>query len=192
MHDLLRQQPTVATALALAVVHPQAGNLLGGHFTVWRSADGSSEVIDARERAPTVAHRDLFIGPDGAVDNKAAILTPTASAVPGTVPGLLALHDRHGKLPWAELFKPAIKQATEGFRITPRLHALLMQDTHGKVGPPGKARGLKEQVKLRGQQAARRYFFDENGEPLPEGTLLKNPELMKSLGQSGDKPAEEE
>ena len=85
-----------------------------------------------------------------------------AVGTPGVVRMLAQAHLRHGKLPWARLFMPAVKLAEQGFAISPRLHTLLQADPH-----------------LRKDPAARRYFYDEDGNAYPIGHILRNQALAR-------------
>ncbi len=114
----------VATALALAVVHPVAGNLGGGGFAVTRF-DGVVTALDFREAAPQDATKQMFLGPDGKAIPGKSLVGPLASGVPGSPQGLWELHRRHGRLPWRRVVLPAIHLAQRGFRVTPRLQAEL-------------------------------------------------------------------
>jgi gamma-glutamyltranspeptidase/glutathione hydrolase len=106
---------SVAVALALAVVWPSAGNLGGGGFMLIRRADGTTEIIDYRERAPLAASRDMYLGANGDVLKDASTDGYRAAGTPGTVAGLALALQRHGKLSWAECIEPARKLASEGF-----------------------------------------------------------------------------
>ena len=111
----------VATAFALAVTHPAAGNLGGGGFLVAFSAEtGAVETIDFRERAPLAATERMYLGPDGRLrpHHRAG---PRAAGVPGTVRGLGLAHARLGSRPWAELVRPAARLAREGFAVSETL-----------------------------------------------------------------------
>ena len=107
----------VAVGLALAVTWPSAGNLGGGGFMLIRKADGTTEAIDYRERAPLAATRDMYLDAQGNVVPKMSTDSYRAVAVPGTVAGLALAHKRHGKLKWEELVEPARKLAAEGFAV---------------------------------------------------------------------------
>src|SRR5262249_30937033 len=107
----------VAVGLALAVTWPAAGNLGGGGLLLVRRADGSSEVIDYRERAPLAASRDMYLGADGNVVKGASTIGARAVAVPGTVAGLALALKRHGTMKWADLVEPARKLALHGFPL---------------------------------------------------------------------------
>jgi gamma-glutamyltranspeptidase/glutathione hydrolase len=110
----------VATALALAVVHPAAGNLGGGGFAVTRFGD-RVRALDFRETAPAAATPGMFLGPDGAPVAERSLVGPLAAGVPGSPAGLYELQRRLGRLPWARVVAPAVHLARDGFVVTPRL-----------------------------------------------------------------------
>ncbi len=111
----------VATAFALAVVHPSAGNLGGGGFAVIHVAPGKDLALDFRETAPAAATAEMYLDKNGK-QTEASLTGGRASGVPGSVAGLFALHAKLGKKPWKELVAPAIKLAREGFVIDEHLH----------------------------------------------------------------------
>jgi gamma-glutamyltranspeptidase/glutathione hydrolase len=100
----------VAVGFALAVVLPEAGNIGGGGFLVYRDAAGETAALDYREAAPGGATRDMYLGPDGALTDR-SIVGHLAAGVPGSVAGLAAMHERFGTLPWDELIAPSIELA---------------------------------------------------------------------------------
>lgn len=106
----------IATAFALAVTHPTAGNLGGGGFAVVRVASGKVVSLDFRETAPGAATTDMYVDKDGKV-TKASRTGYLASGVPGSVAGLWELHQKLGKLPWKDLVEPSIKLARDGFTV---------------------------------------------------------------------------
>ena len=110
----------VATAFALAVVHPSAGNLAGGGLAIVRT-DHEARALDFRETAPAAATPDMFVkaGP------RASLAGDLASGVPGSVAGLWELHAQYGKTPWPQLIAPAIAFAKDGFAVDPILAAAL-------------------------------------------------------------------
>ncbi|HKP86699.1 MAG TPA: gamma-glutamyltransferase [Blastocatellia bacterium] len=108
----------VAVGLALAAVWPSAGNLGGGGFMMIRRSDGTTEIIDYRERAPLAAGRDMYLDNEGNVIKDASTVGYKAVGVPGTVAGLSLALERHGKLKWGEAVEPARKLAAEGFDVT--------------------------------------------------------------------------
>jgi gamma-glutamyltranspeptidase/glutathione hydrolase len=108
----------IATAFALAVTLPEAGNLGGGGFIVAYLADRREVVtVDFRELAPGSAAATMYLGPDGKLRPRHRA-GPWAAGVPGTVRGLGLAHSRFAKLPWAELVRPAVRLAREGFAIS--------------------------------------------------------------------------
>jgi gamma-glutamyltranspeptidase/glutathione hydrolase len=109
----------VAVAFALAVVHPEAGNLGGGGYMVIRMADGRAGSIDYRETAPAAAKLGLFRNPvEAQVGYK-------ASAIPGTVAGMALAHRTYGVLPWRTVLEPARRLAHDGFPASQRLELIL-------------------------------------------------------------------
>ncbi|MDT9599489.1 gamma-glutamyltransferase [Sphingosinicella rhizophila] len=157
----------VAVMLALTVVEPQSSGIGGGSFLVYHD-EKSGRILsyDGREAAPAAATAAYFLDDDGTA-------RPRRDAVPGGmsvgVPGNLRLaelaHDRHGQLPWARLFEPAIRLAREGFAITPRMHRSLAANSDLAAMTPW----------------ARSHFFDPDGQPKAVGTLLTNPDLAHFL-----------
>ena len=111
----------VATAFALAVTHPSAGNLGGGGFMIVRTADGKATSFDYRERAPGAATPTMYLKPDGTIDRSLTRAGWLAPGVPGTVRGLALAHKRFGKLPWADVVRPAARLATRGFPLSKAL-----------------------------------------------------------------------
>lgn len=109
----------VATALALAVVLPQAGNLGGGGFALWVPHQGSGEVIDFREVTPAGFNQDLYLDEKGDVVGSRALETPLAVGIPGSPAGLYSLFERHGsgRLSFSQLCAPAISLARDGFAV---------------------------------------------------------------------------
>lgn len=109
----------VATAFALAVVNPEAGNIGGGGFLLLRLADGRAAALDFRERAPRTASRNMYLDADGQLTN-ASVEGHRAVGVPGSVAGLWEAHRKYGQLPWTDVVAPAIRLA-EGFVVRDRL-----------------------------------------------------------------------
>lgn len=108
----------VATELALAVSYPQAGNIGGGGFMVFRKANGETGAMDYREKAPLAAYKDMFLDKDGNVIEGKSTATAFASGVPGTLAGLFAVHKKYGSLPIAEILAPVIALAKKGVVVT--------------------------------------------------------------------------
>lgn len=156
----------VATALALAVVYPQAGNLAGGGFLVARSPDGTVRALDFRETAPARASREMFLGRDGRPKSGASTVTALAVATPGSVRGYAEAHRRLGRLPWATVVAPAERLAREGF-----------------VVPAGLAQDLAESRELLKRWKETRRIFFSDGRPLAAGARLRQPELAATLAR---------
>ncbi|MEM9292526.1 MAG: gamma-glutamyltransferase family protein [Acidobacteriota bacterium] len=117
----------VASALALAVVYPEAGNLGGGGFAVIK-VDGELAALDFREVAPAAATEDMFLGEDGEPLPETSIIGPKAAGVPGSPAGLEELHQRFGALPWAVVVEPARRLAHDGFLVDDRLADYLLEE----------------------------------------------------------------
>lgn len=108
----------IAVQFALAVTYPVAGNIGGGGFMVARFKDGTAVALDYREKAPAAANTNMYLGETGEAISDLSKKGHLASGVPGTVAGLAAAHEKHGKLAWAELVQPAIDLAINGFTLT--------------------------------------------------------------------------
>ena len=108
----------IATDLALTVCFPNAGNISGGGFMVYRTADGKTGSLDFREKAPIAASADMYLDIDGNVIDGKSTLGGLAVGVPGTVAGLVAIHEKFGTIPWEELVQPAIDLALDGYLVT--------------------------------------------------------------------------
>lgn len=161
----------IAVQMVLTLVEPQSSGIGGGAFLMhW---DGHRvEAYDGRETAPAEVDAMLFIAANGKpLPFYEAVVGGRAVGVPGVVKMLELAHREHGKLPWRKLFEPVIQLAEGGFKVSPRLHALLTGESHLKTDP-----------------VARRYFYDPDGKPWPVGHLLKNPQLaglLKRIGAEG-------
>jgi gamma-glutamyltranspeptidase / glutathione hydrolase len=123
----------VATAFALAVTHPSAGNIGGGGFMVVRAPNGDVTTFDYREKAPLKASRTMYLR-DGEIDISLTNAGYLAPGVPGTVRGLALAHKRLGKLPWKELVTPAAQLAEEGFVLSDALARSLNGQLSGAMG----------------------------------------------------------
>jgi gamma-glutamyltranspeptidase/glutathione hydrolase len=108
----------VATELALAVSHPQAGNIGGGGFMVFRKANGETGAIDYREKAPLAATKDMYLDKNGNVIEGKSRETALASGIPGTIAGIFEVHKKYGSLPISEILKPVIALAERGVVVT--------------------------------------------------------------------------
>src|SRR3989440_7142797 len=111
----------VATAFALAVVEPAAGNIGGGGFMLVRLANGKTTFFDYREVAPGRATREMYIGADGKLDPEASTIGYKSVAVPGTVAGLELALKTYGTMKLADVLAPAVRLAEQGFPISPKL-----------------------------------------------------------------------
>lgn len=110
----------VAVQFALAVVYPNAGNIGGGGFMVYRDKDGHVTSLDFREKAPEKAHRDMYLDEKGNPITDLSLYGQLATGVPGSVAGMDEAHRKYGSMPWKELINPAINLAEKGFPITAR------------------------------------------------------------------------
>lgn len=154
----------IAVQMVLTLVEPQSSGIGGGAFLLHFNGR-EVEAFDGRETAPAGVDERLFLGADGKpLPFYEAVVGGRSVGVPGTVKLLEMAHKQYGKLPWAALFHPAIRLAEDGFRVSPRLNAMLKAEQHLAKDP-----------------VARAYFFQPDGQPLATGTLLRNPELAAVL-----------
>lgn len=153
----------VATAFVLAVTYPSAGNIGGGGFLVFRSADGETICYDFREMAPAAATPAMFLT-DGEYDAEKHHHSHLAVGVPGTVDGLHLAWKDHGTLPWRRLIEPAIVLARDGFPVGPGLAQSL-------------AKVLPEMKKYPASFAQ----FSNDGKPYRAGDIFKQPDLANTL-----------
>ncbi len=160
----------VAVGLALAVTWPSAGNIGGGGFMMIRRANGDTEIVDYRERAPLGAFREMYLDKKGEVIKDASTVGYRAVGVPGTVAGLSLALQRHGKLKWADVVEPARKLAAEGFTIPYHL-----------------ARSLRGSEKLLKQFPDSNRIFLRDGKLYEEGERLVQPELAETLSRLKEK-----
>ena len=162
----------VAAQLVLTLTEPQSSGIGGGLFSLhYDGSSGEITTFDGREKAPMAATENLFIKADGKpmawLD---AALGGQPVGVPGVISALWKQHRKFGKLPWAELFDPAIRLAEDGFKVSPRLHA-----------------AIAESEWLEADEAAQAVYYlpDEAGElagqPLPVGQILRNPAFARTL-----------
>ncbi len=159
----------VATALALAVTHPTAGNIGGGGFIVYRGGDGTTTTFDFREMAPAGATPTMWMK-DGKYDFDIHHNSHRSVGVPGTVAGLYLAHQKLGSKPWKDLVLPAVALARDGFEISEGLAASL-------------ARMIPEFKKYPASLAQ----FSKNGVAYTAGEILRQPDLAKSLQRIADK-----
>ncbi|MFO2462301.1 gamma-glutamyltransferase [Pseudomonas sp. 15FMM2] len=167
--DILRQggsaiDAAIAMQAVLTLVEPQSSGIGGGAFIMlW---DGKQvRAYDGRETAPAGATANLFLNADGSpMTFPQAQIGGRSVATPGVLRALKMAHEQSGRLPWAQLFEPAIRLSEQGFRISPRLHSLIAADRYISQSPEMKA-----------------YFLNADGTPKAVGTLLKNPALAHLL-----------
>ncbi len=107
----------VAVGFALAVVHPQAGNLGGGGFMLFRTAEGNARFIDYREKAPAAATADMYLDAQGKVVEGASLVGYKAVGVPGSVAGMVYAEKKYGRLSLEKVMAPAIKLARDGYPL---------------------------------------------------------------------------
>ncbi len=163
----------VATAFALAVTHPFAGNIGGGGFMVVRTAAGQATTFDYRERAPGKSTPTMYLGADGNINRSLTAAGYLAPGVPGTVRGMAMAHKKFGNLPWREVVMPAATLAARGF-----------------VMPPSLVRGLNSEVsgRMTAFPASVAAYGKPGGGAWAEGDRLVLPDLSKSLAAIAESP----
>jgi gamma-glutamyltranspeptidase/glutathione hydrolase len=150
----------ISVQMVLTLVEPQSSGIGGGAFLVHFNGK-EVEAFDGRETAPAAASETLFIGSDSKpVPFMEGVVGGRSVGTPGTVRMLEMAHQQYGKLPWAQLFEPAIALAEDGFRVSARMSTLLASEQHLQKDPVAAA-----------------YFYDAAAKAWPAGHLLKNPEL---------------
>ncbi|MFC0515813.1 gamma-glutamyltransferase [Mucilaginibacter angelicae] len=162
----------VAVQFALTVTLPEAGNIGGGGFMVYRAGDGKTSTLDFREKGPAAANANMYLDSAGNVVPDMSLYTHKASGVPGSVDGMVEAHRKYGKLKWADLVQPAINLARNGFKITKHLASDLNRTAEQfKKLNPGK------------------NYLVKDGE-WKEGDLLVQEDLAKTFEQIRDKGRE--
>jgi gamma-glutamyltranspeptidase/glutathione hydrolase len=151
----------VAVAFALAVVHPEAGNLGGGGYMLVRMTDGTVRAFDYKETAPALAHPGMF---QSRLDSTVGYL---ASAVPGTVAGMAMAHTRFGKLPWRVVLEPARRLAHDGFPASQRMELIL---------------ALQAPVMKKFPDSAK-IFLHGSDRPLKQGEMVRQPDLAATIAR---------
>ena len=155
----------IATAFALAVTWPSAGNIGGGGFLVYHGDDGMATTFDFREKAPMAATERMYLGLDGKVVNNSNHFGPLAVGVPGTVAGLYLAHQRLGSMAWSDLVQPAVELARNGIPITYSLQT-----------------GFERSAsRLRQYPASARKFFKADGSFYRLGETWVQPDLAHTL-----------
>ena len=149
----------IATGFALAVTYIDAGNIGGGGFMLTHM-EGESAFLDYREKAALTAHRNMYLDQQGEVIENATLIGARAAAVPGTVAGMWAAHQRYGSLPWRDLIQPAIELARQGFIPAP----VLVDEIHANLDWFGDKTNFKA------------YFSQISAEQ-----LFRQPELAMTL-----------
>jgi gamma-glutamyltranspeptidase/glutathione hydrolase len=166
----------VATGFALAVVHPQAGNLGGGGFMLFRLADGKTHFIDFREKAPAAATENMYLDAQGNVlpesDKKSSVVGYRAVGVPGSVAGLVYAEKQYGKLSLDKVIAPAIRLARDGFPLAYEDSQDLKDDEHLAEFPESKR------------------IFQRDGNYYQPGDTFKQPELARTLERLAKNPDE--
>jgi gamma-glutamyltranspeptidase/glutathione hydrolase len=163
----------VAVQFALEVTFPEAGNIGGGGFMVYRGANGETATLDFREKAPGAATTNMFLDAKGNVVPNMSLVTHKASGVPGSVDGMITAHQKYGKLSWAEVMQPAIDLAAKGFKITKNFAADLNN---------AKADFIKE-------NPGKTYFLKNTpwkaGDTIIQADLAKTLEIIRDKGRDG-------
>jgi len=161
----------VATAFAMAVTHPSAGNIGGGGFLVYHGVNGETTTFDFREKAPLASTKDMYLDADGKVINNEIgpidHFSIKAVGVPGTVAGLELAHQRLGSLDWSKLLAPSITLAREGVPITFKLH----DDFNSS----------RNKSWFGNYPSSQKIFYKDNGKPYLVGDLWKQNDLADTL-----------
>ncbi len=180
-HQVLRAggsalDAAIAVQMVLGLVEPQSSGIGGGAFLM--HFDGQKVTAhDGRETAPAGARADMFMDQGKPLPFVDAVQSGHSVGVPGAVRMLEVAHRQHGRLPWAQLLQPAITLAEQGFRVSPRLHALLQADALLKKDP-----------------LALRFFYQADGQAWPVGHVLRNPEyahVLRGIAQAGSRALHE-
>lgn len=164
----------IAVQFALAVVYPNAGNLGGGGFMVYRSKTGEAAALDFREKAPAKASRDMYLDEQGKPVTDMSLYGHLAAGVPGSVEGMSEIHRKYGKLNWKTLLNPAVSLAQKGFRLTAMQAEELnnRKERFEKFNPQGTAL-----LKAQGEWKA--------GDLLIQPELASTLKLIRNKGRAG-------
>ena len=157
----------------MAVVYPNAGNIGGGGFLVYRDAKGNTDALDFREKAPLNAKEDMYWDKDGNAITDLSLYGQLAAGVPGTVDGMVKAHEKYGKLSWKELVTPAINLALKGFKITKQQASELTNKHNDFVRLNAKTNALTSKVNW------------VEGDLLIQADLAKTLKLIQQKGRKG-------
>ena len=174
--DILHQggnavDAAVATGFALAVVHPQDGNIGGGGFMLLRTADGLAHFLDYREKAPAKATRDMYLDDKGNIIPGASTIGYKAIGVPGSVAGMVYAEKKYGKLTLAQVMAPAIRLARDGFALS-----------------WGQADDMRDPELAK--FPASRHIFQRDGKYYQAGEVFRQPELAATLQKIAANPGD--
>jgi gamma-glutamyltranspeptidase/glutathione hydrolase len=161
----------IATGLALSVCYPNAGNIAGGGFLVYRTHKGEYGSLDYREKSPLLSSRDMYLDSVGNVIPDKSTLGGLAVGVPGTVAGFYEVHEKFGSLPWKDLVQPSIDLANKGFKVTKKQKQSFDAKKNDFINVNGK-----------------NTFFGKNfeeGDMVINSNYAKTLELIQKKGKSG-------
>ena len=153
----------VATSFALAVVFPNAGNITGGGFMVYRTYKGEIGSLDYREMAPLSSSEDMYLDKNGEADDDLSRIGGLAVGVPGSVAGILEIHKKMGSMPLNDLIEPSIQLAKKGFLVTEK-QAISLNSKRDEF------------IKVNGSKTFYAKIFQK-------GDTIKNPNLAKTLSE---------
>jgi gamma-glutamyltranspeptidase / glutathione hydrolase len=164
----------IAAQMVLTLVEPQSSGIGGGGYLVhWDAKQKQAMAFDGRETAPANAGRQYFHYPDGTpMSRKQAGISGRSVGVPGVLRMLETVHRKHGRLPWRQLFAPAIELAERGFAVSPRLHMLVTRFNN-----------------IKNTTASRKLFLTKRGKPLPIGRRFINKDLARTFRSIAEKSA---
>ena len=155
----------VATAFALAVTVPRAGNIGGGGFIVYHGADGEVTSFNFREKAPLASTETMFLGEDGKIKNNSNHDGALSVGVPGTVAGLALAHERLGSMKWNDLVEPAIKLAKDGYPVSWEMEWFMEMLSNRPLAYPSTSK----------------VFLKPGNQPYEPGEILRQPDLARTL-----------